>query len=179
MILRPSRRAVVTGLGALGVPLGRLSAATPPIEARIVLEDQRLWVGAAIGNSEPLLFVVDTGADGNFIRPDLAKRLKLADVGGSMVGGVGGKTAGTTRMMAHDVLVGGAVRQRDMIFDTYDMSLGFPPDAAGLFAAGLFTAYDSDLDFVAGKWRLWPKGRDGTPKGVRLADSSFSTKVRA
>jgi hypothetical protein len=131
--------------------MGRLSAATTAIEATIVLEDFRHWVGATIGNSDPLLFVVDTGADGNFIRPDLAKRLKLTDVGGGAVGGVGGKVAGTTRMMAHDVLVGGAVRQRDMIFDTYDMSLGFPSDAAGLFAAGLFTAYDSDLDFVGSK----------------------------
>ena len=173
--LRPSRRAVVAGIGTLGVmPAGQLLAATPPIEAKIVLEDQRLWVGATIGSSEPLLFIVDTGAGGNFIRPDIAKRLKLTDVGGSIVGGVGGRSANTKRMMGHDVLIGGAVRQRDMLFDTYDLSVGFPGDTAGLFAAGLFTAYDTDLDFVGGKWRLWPKGRDGVPKGVRLADSSIA-----
>ena len=173
-MIRPSRRAVVAGLSALGLLPTGARAATPSIEAKFIIEDRRLWVSASVNGSEPLLFVVDTGADRNFLRPEIAKKLKLplADVGS--VGGVGGKTANTGIVVASEIAIGGAMRQQRVIFNTLDMSRGFPNDAAGIFAAGLFTARDTDLDFVHGLWRIWPKGRESSPRGVKLDDSAIT-----
>lgn len=166
-----TRRAALAGLGAAALPVPAI-AAREAITARIVVEDRRLWLAASIDGSEPMLFIVDTGAAGNFIRPDVAKRLKLDAVGAGMVGGVGGREALTQRVEARNVVIGAAVRQPRMVFSTYDLGRG--GDAAGLFAAGLLTAFDSDLDFVNGVWRVWTKGREGSPAGQRLAGSSIT-----
>lgn len=63
------------------------------------------------------------------------------------------------------------MRQTRALFSTYDFGRGLPDDAAGLFAAGLFTEFDTDLDFAGG---IWPKGREGAPKGVKLDDSAIT-----
>ncbi len=168
------RRRVLGGLGA-SVLLPRFAfAQNAPIVAKVIVEDGRLWVSAVIGKSEPLLFVIDTGAGGNFLRPEIAKRLGLTVLGGGTVGGVGGKTANTGRVEANDVLIAGVVRQKTMQFSTYDFGRGLADDAAGLFASGLVTAYDSDLSFEAGRWQIWPKGRAGEPTGQRLEGASIS-----
>jgi predicted aspartyl protease len=170
------RRLVLGGLGA-SVLLPRFAfAQNAPIVAKVIVEDGRLWVSAVIGKSEPLLFVIDTGAGGNFLRPEIAKRLGLTVLGGGTVGGVGGKTANTGRVEANDVLIAGVVRQKTMQFSTYDFGRGLADDAAGLFASGLVTAYDSDLSFEAGRWQIWPKGRTGEPTGQRLEGATISAK---
>ena len=173
-MIRPSRRAVVAGLSALGLLPTGARAATPSIEAKFIIEDRRLWVSASVNGSEPLLFVVDTGAATNFLRPDLAKKFKLPVVDASMVGGVGGGVASTGVVEAREIAIGGAMRQTRVLFSTYEFGRGLPADAAGLFAAGLFTAFDTDLDFAGGIWRIWPKGRDGAPRGARLDDSAIT-----
>jgi predicted aspartyl protease len=170
------RRLVLGGLG-LSALLPRFAfGQDAPIVAKVVVEDGRLWVSAAIGKSEPLLFIIDTGAGGNFLRPEIAKRLGLTVLGGGSVGGVGGKTANTGSVEANDVLIAGVVRQKTMQFSTYDFGRGLADDAAGLFASGLLTAYDSDLSFEAGRWQIWPKGRASEPTGQRLEGASISAK---
>jgi len=166
------RRTLLMALGAsaLAAPL---RAASAPVVAKLVIEDGRVWIAARIGTSEPLLFWLDTGAAGNFIRPDLAKQLKLPTVGRGIVGGVGGQSAATMRVEARDVVVGGAFRQPRMQFQTYGVGGGETDDSAGLLAAGLITAYDTDLDFVRGEWRVWLGGREGDPRGAPLAGSSI------
>ena len=139
-----------------------------------MIEDRRLWVSASIDGSDPLLFIVDTGAASNFLRPEIAKKLKLIVQGTGTVGGVGGRSASTGVVQAREIAIGGAFRQNRVLFNTYDMARSFPDDAAGMFASGLFTALDTDLDFANGVWRIWPKGREGTPKGIKLADSSIT-----
>ncbi len=174
MIFTPSRRVVVAGLSALGfVPAGA-RAASIPIEAKFMVEDRRLWVAATVNGNEPLMFIVDTGAAGNFLRPELAKKYNLPVIDAGMVGGVGGRTANTGVVEAREVAIGGVMRQKRALFSTYDFGRGLPDDAAGLFAAGLFTELDTDLDFAGGTWRIWPKGRDGAPKGVKLDDSAIT-----
>jgi Aspartyl protease len=168
------RRLVLGGLG-LSALLPRFAfAQEAPIVAKVVVEDGRLWVSAAIGKSEPLLFVIDSGASTNYLRPEIAKRLGLTVLGGGSVGGVSGKVANTGRVEANDVLIAGVVRQKTMQFSTYDFGRGLADDAAGLFASGLLTAYDSDLSFEAGRWQIWPKGRTGEPTGQRLDGASIT-----
>jgi serine protease Do len=152
------------GSGAVILAAGPGRAATDPLVAKIMLEDERLWLAASVNGSDPLLFVIDTGAGGNFIRPEQVDRLKLQRLGGSRVVGLGKNQADTGIVRAKTVVLGGAARQDDMMFDTYDFGRGIPADAAGLFAAGLVTAHDCELDFDTGTWRVWPGGgavRDG------------------
>lgn len=168
------RRLVLSGLGASALLPSLAFAQNAPIVAKVVVEDGRLWVSAAIGKSEPLLFIIDSGANSNFLRPEIAKRLGLNVLGGGTIGGLGGKTATTGHVEADDVLIAGVVRQKTMRFSTYSFGRGIADDAAGLFASGLLTAYDSDLNFEAGRWQIWPKGRTGEPVGQRLEGASIS-----
>ena len=171
------RRLFLAGLGATTLPFGSGSAAAAtPIVAPISLEGGRLLVNARIGASELLRFVIDTGTGRNFLRPEIAKRLKLKVLGGSVAGGVGGKTALTGIVEASNILIADAMRQKTMQFLTYDFGRGFGNNAAGLFAAGLLTAYDADLNFGSGRWQIWPKGREGVPAGVLLESAAITAK---
>lgn len=156
-----NRRTAVTAMaaGAVTLAAGRAGAQAAPISARILLEDERLWLAASVNGSEPLLFVLDTGASGNFIRPDLAARLKLTGLGGGQVRGLGKSAADTAIVRARTVVFGGTSRQDGMTFSTYDFGRGALAEAAGLFAAGLVTAHDSDLDFDRSQWTVWRSGR--------------------
>lgn len=170
-----SRRQLVQSLPLLGVPAPLLSQRSP-IEARMVVEDGRLWVGAQIGD-KALRFVVDTGAAGNFIRPEIAKSLGLTNISaGGTVSGVGGKSSVVGAVEAKNVVIGGVVRQPRMQFSTYNVRIG-GDDSAGLLAAGLVTAYDSDLllgDTMA-TWRIWLDGRTSVPDG-KLLDGAMIRK---
>lgn len=171
-----SRRQTMQLLGALAIPAGTRAAAKTALEAPIVVEDGRLWISVRIGERS-LRFIIDTGAGGNFIRPDLAREFKLPNVSiGNAVGGVGGKRRVVGMVEAANVVIGGAVRQNRMQFSTYDFDRGLPPDAAGLLAAGVVTAYDCDLAMgdTVGTWRIWPGGRDGVPQGVPLAGAMIN-----
>jgi predicted aspartyl protease len=168
------RRLFLGGLGVASLIPSRILGQDAPIVAKVVHEDGRVWISAIIGKSEPLLFIIDSGASNNYLRPEIAKRLGLSTLGGGLVGGVSGKVATTGRVEAHDVIIGGVVRQKTMQFSTYDFGRGIADDAAGLFAAGLLTAYDSDLSFEAGRWQIWPKGRPGEPTGQQLDDASIT-----
>jgi predicted aspartyl protease len=175
-VLQLTRREAVLALGAAALPLGRAQAAATPISAPILLEGGRLWVNARVAGSETLRFVIDTGAGRNFLRPEIAKRLKLKILGGSMVGGVGGKSALTGIVEANDIVIADVMRQKAMLFSTYDFGRGLARDAAGLFAAGLITAYDSDLNFGTGRWQIWPKGRDAQLTGTQLSAAAITAK---
>jgi hypothetical protein len=171
-----SRRQLCQLLGALAVPAGARAAEKTALEAPIVVEDGRLWISAQIGE-RVLRFIIDTGAGGNFIRPEIAKALDLQNVSmGLSVGGVGGKSRVVGTVEAHDVVVGGVVRQKRMQFSTYDFRRGLPADAAGLFAAGVVTAYDSDLVLgeTLGNWRIWLNGRNAAPQGTLLPRTTIS-----
>lgn len=173
-----SRRQLCQLIGALAVPTGARAVERAAIEATIVVEDSRLWISTQIGG-RTLRFVIDTGAGGNFIRPELAKELKLPNVSmGASVGGIGGKSRVVGMVEAANVIVGGAVRQNRMQFSTYDFERGLPPDASGLLAAGVVTAYDCDLVFgdTVGTWRIWLNGRSGAPEGTLLPGSSIVSR---
>lgn len=171
-----SRRQLCQFMGALAIPVGARAVEHNAIEAPIVVEDGRLWISAQIGERS-LRFVIDTGAAGNFVRPDIAKELNLHNVSsGNAVGGVGGKARVVGTVEAPNVVIGGAVRQARMKFSTYDFNRFLPPDAAGLLAAGVVTSYDCDLVMgeTVGKWRIWPNGRLGVPEGILLPGVTIS-----
>jgi hypothetical protein len=153
-------RRQVLGAGVAGLLMaGRGAAADAPIVCDFALEDRRVWLAATIGSSKAYTFVLDTGAPRNFMRPQIATELNLTISGGAVTGGLGARRDTGSVVTARNVVIGGAVRQAQMVFTTYDFGRGLHPDAAGLFAAGLLTARDADLDFDKGEWRTYVGGR--------------------
>lgn len=123
----------------------------------IAVEDSRVWIAAQIGDDpKPRYFLIDTGANVSLIDDALAKRLAMKVIGQSDLLGVGG----VSRLPYYNggqLTFASGLRVPNMLFAGTDARLG--TDAAGALSAGLFTSYDSDLDFVKGEWRAYPEGR--------------------
>lgn len=166
-----SRRAVNAGLlGAMIAPRAAARAAErgEPVETPIAVEDGRVWISARIDDSEPMLFVIDTGGALQLIHADVAARLRLPIVSGSRIGGLGkGGVALGGQVVARNLRFSSGLSQQRTAFVTTDLKLG--KDAAGSLAAGLFTAEDSELDFEAGVWRLWRNGRPSFDGMIKVA----------
>ncbi|WP_454882825.1 aspartyl protease family protein [Sphingomonas oryzagri] len=164
-------------LGGLAAPAA-FAAKRDAIATPLILEDSRLWVAAAIGSAGPMLFVVDTGAGHDYIRPEIAQKLHLQQAGGAVMRGLGKDAVQGTMYIAHDVLLGGTMKEQTVAFAGYEFGNGLPDDAAGLMTAGLFTARDSDIDFDKSEWRLW---RDGRPdrEGLVALDSKITGPGRS
>lgn len=162
------RRSMIGGLAlaATGLPLRRARAADgDPVVNHIALEDGRVWIAAKIEGKGPYFFIVDTGGTFSFIEDSFAKSLGLQKVKGQRMVGVGGKVADYSAYVAREVTLASGTRFPDMLFTGIGKRLS--KDAVGAFGAGLFTTFDSDLDFVKGEWRAYPKGRpnfDGLTK---------------
>ena len=169
------RRAVLGGLAALPflAPSRLLAqAAAGPVVANIALENERVWVGATIAGSKPLLFIIDTGAVVSLIQPSVRASLGLRSRGVSRMIGIGGRED-VMLYEARDVVLGGAIRQPRAIFAEPRANIPLHPDAAGLLAAGMLTSIDSELDFDAGEWRVYPGGR-----GVRTGFAQLPSEIR-
>ncbi|USI71452.1 aspartyl protease family protein [Sphingomonas morindae] len=175
-----SRRAFLAGTAAAAaLPGGRALAGAEPgaaVTSPILVEDGRLWLAASIRGGPPLLFVIDTGAGFAYIRPDIAKALKLQAAGGQLLGGLGKNKVIGTLYIARDVVFGGSIGESVVAFASYDFGRGLPPEAAGLLASGLFTTRDSDLDFDADQWRLWPRGGHPPRDGYEALASSIGAR---
>ncbi len=162
------RRGVIGGLAlaTTGLPLRRALAADGDVVVNhIALEEGRVWIAAKIEGKGPYFFIVDTGGTFSFIDDSFAKSLNLQKVKGRQMTGVGGKVADYSAYVAREVTLASGTRFPDMLFTGIGKRVS--KDAVGAFGAGLFTTYDSDLDFVKGEWRAYPKGRpsfDGLTK---------------
>jgi serine protease Do len=169
------RRTLLGGLAALPLLGGEALRAQParqPIAASIALEDGRVWVAATIAGKPPMLFIVDTGAVVSLIQPSVSRTLDLRSRGATRLVGVGGPQT-FELFEARDIVFGGAIRQRSAVFAAPRQDIPLHPDAAGLLAAGMLTSVDSDLDFDAGEWRVYPKGREARD-GFALLSSRIS-----
>jgi serine protease Do len=137
-------------------------AAAPPITAAIRLTESRVLIDALIDGKGPYAFVVDTGAVVSGVREELIQQLglrKLRDVALN-----GGKSF--PLYAVDDLVLGGAVRQQGVaLFGLAGNNLG----GDGLLAAGLMTTFDSELDFEAGQWRVYPTGAPDRAGFTRLA----------
>lgn len=160
--------------GAAGLfAAGKVRAATAePIVSQIAIDHQRLWIAGSIAGAKPGLFVIDTGANMNFLRPQIAEQLHLIVAGNRRLGGIGKHMESAAVVGARNVVLGGRLRQPIVDFQVRDLSDLMPDDAMGLLCAGLFTARDSDLDFDRNELRIWPHGRPDR-NGYTLVPSSF------
>jgi hypothetical protein len=180
-----SRRYLMQSLGAMSLIAPTLArAATPttgPLVVPLIFEDERVWLSVTIG-AETLPFILDTGADTNSIRDDVAKRLALPDTGErtrSVITDTGAQVA--RRVAASNVVIGGAVRQPRMLFLTGRIDEPYTAASSAGSIAGLLTTYDCDLRFgdPKGELRLWPGGRQGAAAGTPLPGSSIRREFPA
>lgn len=152
---------------ALALPLSQLLASAAraqgqPVVAKIKLTEQRVLIDVTLNGKGPYAFIMDTGSVVSGVREEVARGLglpKLRDVRLNE-----GKSF---PLYAVDELVlGGAVRQQGVaLFGLEGARLG----GDGLLAAGLMTALDSELDFAAGEWRVYPTGSPDRTGFTRLA----------
>ena len=123
----------------------------------IAVEDNRVWIAARIGaDPKPRYFVIDTGANVSLILDPVARQLGMKEIGKSDLLGVGGVSR-FPYYNGGELTFASGLRVPNMLFAGTDARLG--RDASGALSAGLFTSYDSDLDFVKGEWRAYPDGR--------------------
>ena len=164
---------LAAGTAGLFVAGSARASKSDAIVSQITIDQQRLWIAGSIAGAQPGLFVVDTGAAFNMLRPDIAARLRLRVAGNQRVSGVGKHMESGAVVGAHNVLLGGGLRQSVVDFHVRDLADLMPDDAMGVLCAGLVTSRDSDLDFDRNELRVWPRGRaDRT--GFALVPSLFT-----
>lgn len=163
-------RALAVGGSAAVLGVGRGLAAEPGrvIVSKIALLNNRVVMGLTIDGTGPYLFMVDTGGFLSIIDDALARSLRLEMKGSVSASGVGGRAL-MPLYFAREVIFGGGVRQRGVMFAT--RTGGFGRDIKGALAAGMLTTADSDLDIEKGEWRTYPDGRPDRVGFVRIADA--------
>ena len=174
------RRAFLAAMAAASLlPHGAAAAQGRRVGgARIVLRDGRVWMQVRIAGSEPMTFIVDTGAVVNLIRRDVARRLALRELRPLILRGVGGDQQ-FTLYEGKDVFLGN-IDIGDADFASYPgEDLPIHPEAAGALASSILTVADSDLDFEAGEWRIYPDGRGERPGYERLPSEIRSSARRS
>ncbi|MES2987805.1 MAG: retropepsin-like aspartic protease, partial [Pseudomonadota bacterium] len=146
-----TRRALLTA--AAFVPL---TAALPAFgqkrvfAAKIKLLGPRVTIDVMVNGKGPYPFMIDTGGYLSLMEEGLIAELGLTRIGQIGMRGVGGSQI-SRLFRASDVIFGGGVRQRDVVFAA--MSGGFGAGIRGVLAAGMLTQFDSELDFDRGEWR--------------------------
>lgn len=167
-----SRRALIKSVAASALlPATALRAQARVITTPIAVEENRVWIAATIGGSQPLQFIIDTGAVVSLLQERIARALNLRERGRFRLVGAGGPED-FLLYEGRDVAFSSGMVQHSVVFGAMQPSLVLGRDAAGLLAAGLLTEADSDLDFGRGEWRLYPDGR-GAREGYRELSSSI------
>ncbi|WP_326524224.1 aspartyl protease family protein [Sphingomonas sp.] len=164
------RRALIGAAGAVALLPRDAGAQGRVLVNSITLDGDRAWIAARIGKGEPRLFVIDTGANVSLINNDLARQLQLKEIARSNLRGVGGVSE-FPYYDGGELTFASGLRIPAMLFAGTQARLG--TDAVGALSAGLFTTYDSDLDFAKGEWRAYPDGRPDFA-GLRQLKSRFS-----
>jgi hypothetical protein len=128
---------------------GAASAQAAPVVARFRLEGGRALIDATLNGKGPFPFIIDTGAVVSGVLEETARAVGL-----KKIREVNLKGDKFPLYAADEVVLGGAVRMPDVAL----AGLWRLGGGTGLLAAGLMTTFDSDLDFAAGEWRVYPQG---------------------
>ncbi len=163
--------ALGAGIGGALTPYRLMASAAGTYLIPIALESGRLLVSCKVNGQGPLAFAIDTGGVVSLIRRDLVKQLSLNSAGSAGLG-VAGRTDRFPMFEAREVVFGNQLRQAGVVFAATDF-VGFGEGVSGSLAAGCLTTIDSELDFQAAKWRLYPGGgprRDGWVRHERAIE---------
>lgn len=149
---------------------GSAAALAPTVfAAPIRLLGNRVWLDVSVEGLPPEPFILDTGTTESLISESWANSVKLRERGASIIGGLGGVER-TSVLRVDDVVIGGTFRIPYMEF--HGTKSVVDSRTRGLIGAPLLTDMDSDLDFVANQWRIYPDGRSERP-GMYLIPESY------
>jgi hypothetical protein len=126
----------------------------------ISLASRRLLVSCTIEGQGPFALGIDTGGVTSVIQLDLAKRLGLKQRGVTPLG-LAGRYDRYPMFEAREVIFGNTFRQESVLL-AGTQGAGFGSGVVGMLAAGCLTTMDSELEFAAMEWRLFPDG--GPPR---------------
>jgi serine protease Do len=132
------------------------SIAANIIVGSVALRGRRITMGCSFDGKGPYDLALDTGAIISLVEQDFARSLGFT-VRGKANLTVAGRRASYDIVEAHDVVIGGAIRQVSVQFATTD-HVRFGDGIHGSLGAGILTMFDSELELGAGQWRLYPQG---------------------
>ena len=146
------------GLAASALVLGGpgLRAQASGYSIPIRLTDRRVLVDCLLDGRGPWPFVIDTGGAVGLMDERAAKALKLEAVGKSALA-IHGLRRKYDIMLVERLSFGGIIDQKGAVFAATD-NVTFHDDAIGSLAAGALTSVESELDFDALEWRVYPDG---------------------
>lgn len=139
------------------------------------LDSRRLLVSCTIEGKGPYRLGIDTGGPTSIITLELAKQLALKQRGVTPLG-IAGRYDRYPMFEAREVIFGNAFRQERVLLAGVD-ALGLGRGVSGMLAAGCLTSMDSELDFSAGEWRLYPDGGPQRSGWVAHDEAIHTTKV--
>lgn len=141
----------------------------------VQLASRRLLVSCTIEGHGPFALGIDTGGVTNIIQLDLARRLDLKQRGVTPLG-IAGRYERYPMFEAREIIFGNAFRQANVLLAGTE-GTSFGNGVVGMLAAGCLTAMDSELDFSAMEWRLFPDGGPQRAGWVAHEDSIRPTRV--
>ena len=144
------------GLAALALPVPLRAAARREYRVPVELAARRLLVACTIEGQGPFLLGIDTGGVVSMIEAGVAERLHLQTRGKTPLG-IAGQHDMYTMFEAREVVFANAFRQERVLLAGVEQAR-FGPGVAGMLAAGCMTSMDSELNFEAMEWRLFPDG---------------------
>ena len=154
-----SRREMIAGstaaLACFAMP-ARAAQGGRLYQVPITLFSRRLLVSCSIEGKGPFALGIDTGGVTSVIQEELATRLGLKKRGVTPLG-IAGRYQRYQMFEAREVVFGGSFRQQSALFAGIE-DARFGRDVVGMLAAGCLTTMDSELDFSAMEWRLYPDG---------------------
>jgi hypothetical protein len=172
------RREVLLGCASAvalaAMPLRAVAATGKVYRVPVTLSSRRLLVSCMIEGKGPYALGIDTGSPTSIIDLDLAKRLDLKQRGVTPFG-LAGRYDRYPMYEAREVVFGNAFRQEGVLLAGIDFKLG--REIVGMLAAGCLTTMDSELDFPAGEWRLYPDGGPQRTGWIAHENSIATQKV--
>jgi predicted aspartyl protease len=163
MVFLGSSVLMATARFAFGAP-------QPTVEIPLSYRDGMIWVRLATDRvTEPLNFLLDTGASASVLDRQTAGRLGLKLAGGVPVRGVGTQMTGSwttpVTMRAGDVVL----KQRFLAIDLQKLSRACEQPVDGLLGADFFRGRVVQIDYAAERLRLLSAapGRRALPLRIR------------
>ncbi len=164
-----SRRNVMAAAAAPLLGLTGIGAASAGDEGPIVipmrLSDERFWTEVWINKTGPYRFILDTGSPRYFIAPRIVTQAALTYAQGQNIGGITGVEHAQRNYAASEVVIGGVLRDRNVVF-----ALANPggDGFVGGMPLGLLLLRPTELDFAEGQIRIYETGKPSLDGYQRL-----------
>lgn len=149
------RRGFLAGLAAVLAGSTARASEIAPVVMRFAMRGLQPVTTMFVGGKGPFLMLIDTGdAVGFSLRRDVIDKLNLRQTAYGRTYGATG-TEEIPAYLAHDVLIGNAVREPDLVLLGPDRPFG---GLDGIIPFALLSSRPTDMDFTTGELRVHMSG---------------------